>query len=496
MKVAEQEQTNNNELHELKLMIKQMMEYNSTQLSSIQSKMDVVTEKLTSMESKIDQLEVQNGQLESSLETMTHKQKYQEVLLKNQKWNYPTQLREHPRQLGQFGDNVKKLTREIRFGIGACDIGHVHLNLEHFTIDTDAILQHWIEFVQALREYKYCLRCLPEECKSSFRICNYQLTPRIMAPLSKALADTNFKAFGLENNVMGRAGSEFVMNYARSNPILKELSLKDNRIHNREKLDQLCEVINIHPSLDSISFVGCNWEEVTGYDMLCSLINSGGSNLVEINLTDNNINTGRSTFLRDFIVTNPPLQKLILQDNHLDDADATFIASALHQNTNLQYIDLRENPITDEGMGALKMTEFDRSSLNGAASSNHTCLIIYPDNDEVMNENGTGIHPEERLFDTKLVRAKKIYTVLSTGNITYSNFQQLEDAPVEVLPTLLTSIQQYSTYHIGDAAPNQYYDDVSSLSLVYEVMRYWEPAVSVFESVGNRPATRPVATKS
>ena len=313
-----------------------------------------------------------------------------------------------------------------------------------------------------------------------------------MAPLSKALADTNFKAFGLENNAMGRAGFDFLMNYARSNPILKELSLKDNRIHDREKLDQLCEVINIHPSLDSISFVGCNWEELTGYDMLCSLIDSGGSKLVEINLTDNNINTGRSTVLRDFIVTNPPLQKLILQDNHLDDVDATFIALALQQNTNLRYIDLRENPITDEGMGALKVTEFDRSSLNGAASSNHTCLIIYPDNDEVMNENGRGIHPEETLFDTKLIRAKKIYTVLSTGNITCSNFQQLEDAPIEVLPTLLTSIQQYSTYHIGNTAPNQYYDDVSSLSLVYEVMRYWEPAVSVFESIGNRPAARTV----
>ena len=309
-----------------------------------------------------------------------------------------------------------------------------------------------------------------------------------MALLYKALAGANFKAFGLENNTGGtlQAGFDFAVNYVRSNPILKELSLKDNTIRNREDLNQLCEAIGIHPSLDSISLVGCNWEEVPGYDMLCLLIDAGGTKLVELDLTDNSIITGRSTFLHDFLVTNPPLQKLILQDNHLDDSDATFIASALQQNTNLRYIDFRENPITDEGMGALKMTEFDRSSLNNAASSNHTCLIIYPDNNEVMNENGTGIHPEERLFDTKLVRAKKIYTVLSTGIITCSNFQQLEDAPVEVLPTLLTSIQQYSTYHIGDAAPNQYYDDVSSLSLVYEVMRYWEPAVSVFESVGNQ----------
>ena len=500
MKVAEQEQNNNNELLELKDMMKQMMEYNSTQLSSIQIKMDIVTERLTSMETKIDQLEERNGQLESSLDNMTHKngqlesslenmkhqQKYQEVLLKNQKWDYPADDRETRTALsilqGLFIGQSKKVTREIRYGIGNCGNGQVHFDLDHFTHTIHILLPHWTEFCKALEDYKYCLRCLPEECNSSFQITNMQLLLPTVTLLVKALSDTNFKALRLESNsMMDRSGFEFVVNYVRSNPILKVLSLKYNFIHDGEDMNQLCEVINAHPSLNSISLVACNGDEITGYDMLYSLITAGGNKLVEINLTDNSIITGRSTFLHDFLNTNPPLQKLILQDNHLDNVDATFIASALQQNTNLRYIDLRENPITDEGTGSLKITEFDRSSLNGAASSNHTCLIIYPDNDEVMNENGTGIHPEERLFNTKLVRAKKIYIVLSTGNITCSNFQQLEDAPIEVLPTLLTSIQQYSTYHEGDADPNQYYDDVSSLSLVYEVMRYWEPAVSVFD---------------
>jgi len=496
MKVAGQEQTNNNELSEIKQMMKQMMEYNSTQLSSIHSKMDALTEKVTNMETKIDQLEVRNEELESSLENMTHQQKYQEVLLKNQKWNYPllSNSRVAPRE-GKFIEKVKKLTRDIRYGIGDCGNGQVYVDLDHFTrLDTNSIIQpHWKEFIRALEQYRYCLRCLPKEIKSSFYLCNLHLSKPTVEFLVKALSDTNFEAFGLLHNIMDRTGFGFVMNYVRNNSILKELTLNDNLIHNRENLDTLSQIINTHPSLDSISLVGCNGEEITGNHILWSLINAGGSKLVEINLTDNNIHTGRSMFLHDFLITNPPLQKLILQDNHFDDADATFIASALQHNTNLRYIDLRENPITDEGMGALKMTEFDRSSLNKAASSNHTCLIIYPNNDEVMNENGTGISPDERLFDTRLVRAKKIYTVLSIGNITCSNFQQLEDAPIEVLPTLLTSIQHYSTYHVGDSAPNQYYDDVSSLSLVYEVMRYWEPAVSVFESIGNRPAARAVA---
>eukprot|EP00579_Thalassiosira_antarctica_P020802 CAMPEP_0201959308 /NCGR_PEP_ID=MMETSP0904-20121228/6312_1 /ASSEMBLY_ACC=CAM_ASM_000553 /TAXON_ID=420261 /ORGANISM="Thalassiosira antarctica, Strain CCMP982" /LENGTH=58 /DNA_ID=CAMNT_0048504959 /DNA_START=47 /DNA_END=220 /DNA_ORIENTATION=- len=56
---------------------------------------------------------------------------------------------------------------------------------------------------------------------------------------------------------------------------------------------------------------------------------SGESKLKRIEFTSNDISTGGSTFIADYLATNPILERLELFDNQLDDKDAISIASAL-----------------------------------------------------------------------------------------------------------------------------------------------------------------------
>ena len=126
----------------------------------------------------------------------------------------------------------------------------------------------------------------------------------------------------------------------------------------------------------------------------------------------------------------------------------------------------------------MRKAEFDPTSLNSAANSNHTCHIV-----KASKFNGRQY--DDRL-EPKQVRQKKIYYMISERNRKCSNVQHFDRVPVEYLPDMLGSIQQYSEYHVGDAAPDKRDKDVTTLSMVYEIMRFWEKAISVYESLGSR----------
>ena len=119
----------------------------------------------------------------------------------------------------------------------------------------------------------------------------------------------------------------------------------------------------------------------------------------------------------------------------------------------------------------LRKAEFDPTSLNSAAVSNHTCYI------EGASEFNN------RRFEPKALRQKKIYRVLSARNRECSNVQHFGDLPVEILPEMLASVEQYSDYHVGDKAPPRHDEDVSSLSMVYEITRFWDKSFSLFEAL-------------
>ena len=50
---------------------------------------------------------------------------------------------------------------------------------------------------------------------------------------------------------------------------------------------------------------------------------------------------------------------------------------------------------------------------------------------------------------------------------------------MKVMPDMLCSIQRHSEYHLRDALPDQYDDDIKTLSVVYEIMRRSDKALSI-----------------
>ena len=179
------------------------------------------------------------------------------------------------------------------------------------------------------------------------------------------------------------------------------------------------------------------------------------------------------------------LRTLTLRGNQLDDNDAIAIAGALKQNTILQTLDLGNNNLTKRGWAALRKAEFDDTSLNSAADSNHTCAIDYPlggDGIQGLDTSEMNGDPSSELtLSPSFVRRKKIYSVLSSRNRRCSNVGHFDDVPVECLPNMLSTIQQYSEYHIGDSDISQGVHDVNPLSLVYEICRYWDKSLAVYE---------------
>ena len=50
---------------------------------------------------------------------------------------------------------------------------------------------------------------------------------------------------------------------------------------------------------------------------------------------------------------------------------------------------------------------------------------------------------------------------------------------MKVMPDMLCSIQRYSEYHLHDDFPDQDDDDIKTLSVVYEIMRRSDKALSI-----------------
>ena len=124
--------------------------------------------------------------------------------------------------------------------------------------------------------------------------------------------------------------------------------------------------------------------------------------------------------------------------------------------------------------------------MNSAADSNHTCAIWYPPEDEEIQWLDTsemnGDPDPSVAFEPMNVRQKKIYSVLSSRNRECSNVGHFDDVPVEFLPDILKCLQQYSNYHTEeDAPPQDIMNDVDPLSLVYEICRYWDKSLAVYE---------------
>ena len=187
--------------------------------------------------------------MNSRFDDVDNKQKYHEVLLKNQQWKYSA-----PRPSGEYWDEeeedaeefltqIEQCTEEMRYGTSN---GNVVIDVSY----NEAFLPHWQEFANALEQHHHSLKCLPEDTITKLRLCDMELPDAVLDLLSKPLESTQFTQFLLRDNNFGQDGINFALKYLKSNCIMKEFGLCSNPIDNLEQIKQLCKIVkDHHPSL-------------------------------------------------------------------------------------------------------------------------------------------------------------------------------------------------------------------------------------------------------
>eukprot|EP00984_Skeletonema_dohrnii_P006161 scaffold2199_cov120-Skeletonema_dohrnii-CCMP3373.AAC.2 len=473
--------------------------------STSQSTKQHIDEKYNSLCLHLDQkCNSLENRLETKVDTVHEKverslkfHEYNEMLTKNQSWEYSAAIHsmDEPiydessqataRHTMEDAQEMKIATTKMRTGefpderYGNKKGVHVEM-YDYDTQDRDAVnnilLPHWKEFAAALKQFAPAMNLLPDEYESYFHFDNVQLNHEAMLLIKEALIGKPFQQFAFTNNDNGDddfpAGMsvDAILDIVESNKRLRKLDIGMNRI-GRDHIERLCSAVHTHPALLELYLVNC-FEPEIGDAMLGSLLASDDLKLKVLSLAKNNITSGVSTVLADFLATNPRLKELNLDENyHLNDSDVALIANALRSNTTLKTLWLNENNITKVGKESLRLALCDDSSLNSAADSNHTCTVYLGSNDIGYNSHEQG----------QINRGRKIYSILSSRNETMSNVQHFGNIDVKILPIMLEAMQRYhnaaSVYnvHVQKYATyvNKYEPKVKPLSIVYEVMRKW-----------------------
>lgn len=510
------------ELDEIKLTMKELLDHSravQVQMRSQTTAMSVMREEIKYLRKKCDDMgqiisrpPSTDGGIDAKIEHMSKqlgeintRQKYHQVILKNQRWKFPSpEEGETP-----YDDDWAKSSLELLIGMIATETedirrckgdGSVLLisddqSLAANALDYQVTGRAWREFANALREHKFMLNCMHQEGgRPSLTFECLDLSDVfVCGVLSDALQYTHFKTLRLTESGLGKAGFDLAFNYMKCNPILDTIELDRNTSMHREDVDRLCTIIKSHPSIISIDLRSCFGDELSNCGIFSSILTAGQGKLKYLHYTGDAVQPEEIKLVAESLASNPPLEGLHLEENGLDlDEDCTQkLASALKRNTRLRYLSILENgPLSHEGRDVLRLVEFDPSGgLNSAANCNHTCetRLQYPEDASQFNVARCA---------PALLRAQKIYYVLSKRNRAAANTRFFDEVPLDLLHNMLESIQCYSEYHLDERRklevdeeeypqlPQENDIDVESLSIVYEVMRRWDKVLSLYETLG------------
>jgi hypothetical protein len=333
-------------------------------------------------------------------------------------------------------------------------------------------LEYPCDTFAALKQFSPAINLLPDDCESYFNLYSVQLNNDAMLLITEALMNKPFKRLHFTNihNGDGRRGGmsvDAIIDIVESNKHLRQLEIGKNRIENQH-IERLCSAVHNHHLVEL--YLDDSFEPGIGDQMLTSLLTNDDLKLERLDMSSNNITSGVSTSLANFLATNPRLIELNLSSNHLNDSDAVLIANALRSNTALISLDLSDNSITIVGAEAFRLVLCNESSLNAVADSNHSCTLRVLGRVH-WNKNYSGV--------MKNNRGRKIYSILSSRNKTMSNVQHFDDIDVKLLPNMLGSVQRYSKNMFL-----RHEHEVEALSIVYEVMRKWDKAFPLYKSPG------------
>eukprot|EP00986_Skeletonema_menzelii_P001643 scaffold450_cov139-Skeletonema_menzelii.AAC.5 len=453
-------------------------------------------------DSLANRLEAKVEEVHKQVERSLKLHEYNEMLIKNQSWEYSAALpsmdhlvhdggytADEVAYLTETAEELKDLTTKMRRGefphdwngnlkgiyMETSDSGDPPFN---YAVNTE-LLPHWNEFAAALKQFTPVIKLLPDNCESCFSLDYVQLNPNAMLLIKDALMGMPFKKLDFTNNNNGdgaRGGMsvDAILDVVESNKHLRKLVIWKNQIGSQH-IERLCSAVRNHPLVELD--LDNSFEPGIGDEMLASLLTIDDLKLEKLGMSSNHITSVGITLLSDFLATNPRLKELDLSENNLTDSDAELIANALRSNTTLRVLGLFHNNTTDAGDEALHLVRYDGNSLNAVADSNHICSV---------KVGWTPLDYWNLHKDEQVNRGMKIYHLLSLRNKMMSNAKHFDDIDVKILPDMLGAVQKYqidaSVY--TDKHYIRHDSRVNPLSIVYEVMRRWDKVTPLYKTLG------------
>jgi hypothetical protein len=236
---------------------------------------------------------------------------------------------------------------------------------------------------------------------------------------------------------------------------LQTFCLCHNWIDSMDSARCLSMSLKSHSSINKLHLDHCDLG--SNPEMLSVILQSEVKNIY---LGSNNIDSVGSVTIAEYLEGNPPIDRIELDCNRLNDDDAILISQALKRNTNLSHLDLERNNFTSMGVKALLTCVFDGSDLNAISESNHTLerLVLF------SNQKSYNLFDDKFLVDSidRLIDFERTQKIMLALNDKDSLLKYLANVPLKLIPEVLGFPQQIVNQ------PQR-----KHLNIVYSIMRWW-----------------------
>jgi hypothetical protein len=288
----------------------------------------------------------------------------------------------------------------------------------------------------------------------SIRIVNVEIKKERMAALVEILSSgkaTNSSTYiqFYNTNLCGES-IIYLSKLVETSLEMQDFCLRHNRIDDMESARRLSRALKSHARIRKLYLAHCDLG--SSPEILSVILQS---NVLNINLNNNNINSWGVVKIAEYLEGDPPIRCIDLEHNRLNDDDVILISHALKRNTNLTFLNLVGNGFSSIGVKALLTCVFDSSSLNALSESNHTLTRIEIFS-WVTDNNLAGCMDRMLHLD----RTEKILHALQDKD---SLLQYLANVPVELIPEVLA----FPLRRVVDEHQHKH------LNILYSTMRWW-----------------------
>ncbi len=321
-------------------------------------------------------------------------------------------------------------------------------------LKSGVVMQHDLSFMPQWFNYTLALKdCRILRLFEEFSICKIHLHSSVSSLMFSALQGKHLKKLTLSETNLCSAGFASLTEYLGSNTTLQQLTLDKNIIDESVNTEQLGKALRKHPQLESLSLSECSIGN--NVSALSDILHSG---IKSLGLGCNEIGSQGGYIIASYLTSNPPMESIRLERNQLNDTDVIHFANSLKTNTRLSQLSLSANKFTLVGVKLLFNEIFNPTTLNNVADCNHTCTLHLFTKffNPIQRVNVSSTDQPQSLIAAENKRNK----ILLALRIADSQLHYFEGVPLELMPSVLTQIQQEAVF-------------TNKLTRIFQCMKSW-----------------------